>query len=213
MRSVDFPGSHLTDVTWRDCSFADVTVRRTDLTRTRFEECEARELLFFEPLVALDFTRLVISGLDPTKVTGIRVAGGHTKDTSYEPSFVAQTLKACGAPIGADWQYLHPRVQPKHTKLLERLMHAYRRANPVCIDDDNLKKIFDDSDWRRLERLLLEHQIVTKEQRSTSGKPKAFLRRRFLPEQIMAGLHDSPGVDARVRDFWRALESEPAITR
>lgn len=210
VRSVIFPGSHLEGVNWIRCSFMDVMVRRTNLTRTRFVECEAQNMLFFEPLVDTAVTRFDLSGLDATDVTGIQLADAR-RDTSYVPSFVARTLVECGAPIQAAQQRLHPCVRSEYLELLERLMHAYHRANPVCTADGNLSKIFQNGNWGSLERMLLEHKIVTKEHRSTSGQSKTFLRRRFLPEQIMAGMNDAADVDVGIRAFWRALKSEQLI--
>ena len=96
--------------------------------------------------------------------------------------------------------------------LLEHLMRAYRRSNPVCKGDPNLKAIFADPDWLTVERLLVEHGILEREQRSTSGKRKEFLRRRFRPDQIMPGLSEEIAAPPRIRAFWRALAlvSEPA---
>ena len=96
-------------------------------------------------------------------------------------------------------------------ELLERLMHAYSRANPVCKGDPNLVNIFDHREWQPLERLLLEHQIVVKERRATSGPSKEFLRRRFLPEQIMADLNAQGPIDPRIRAFWQGLARKSTV--
>ena len=212
VRSVVFPGSHLKDVTLRQCSLIDVTVRRTDLRSTRFFDCEVRDVLFFEPRVAPDSTRLELKGLVAAHVLGIRVPQGDLMETSYDPSVIAATLKECGASIRIDQQQFGRQVSTEYIMLLEQLMRAYRRANPVCKDDPNLNRIFANPHWSRIERLLVEHGVVEREYRSTKGKPKDFLRRRFLPEQIMSGLSEHTDTDARIRAFWRALalESETA---
>ena len=84
-------------------------------------------------------------------------------------------------------------------------MRAYRRANPICESDDNLKTLFQDPDWPAVRNALLRHGIVTKESRAAGGRKKSFLRRQFLPEQIMAGIGGRKDVDTRVVSFWDDL--------
>lgn len=209
VRSVVFPGGHLRNVDLTQCFLGDVTVRRTDLTSTRFIDCEARDVMFMEPVVAPASTRLDLRGMEITHVMGLRVRQDNSEETHYNPAFVAKTLKACGVPIRSG--RTRPSVPAAHLDLLQRLMRAYSRANPVCKSDPRLEDIFHHSEWRELERLLIEHDIVKEEQRATSGQSKGFLRRRFLPEQIMAGLNGQPGVDMRIRAFWRALTPDSPL--
>ena len=208
VHSVVFPGGHLRDVGLVRCVLSDVAFRRTDLTSTKFVDCEVRNVLLMEPTVAPQSTRLELNGLEMASVMGIRVRQADAVLTRYDPGFVAATLRECGAPIASE--RIGPRISETHMELLERLMHAYSRANPVCKGDPNLVDIFGHRAWQTVERLLVDHEIVVKERRATSGRSKEFLRRRFLPEQIMAGLNGREPVDARVREFWRALERESA---
>lgn len=205
IRSVILPGSHLGDVTLKRCSLIDVTVRRTDLVSTRFLECQARGVLLFEPRVAKSSTRLELRGLVLADVMGIRVVPG---ELTYDPSIIAATLKACGTSLREDEQEIGPHVAADCIQLLEQLMRAYRRANPICKGDPNLKGIFAHPNWIRVERLLIEHDLVEKKRRATKGKPKDFLRRRFLPEQLMSGLSQRTDADARIQAFWRELALE-----
>ncbi len=208
VRSVVFPGSRLRDVTLRRCSLVDVDVRRTDLTTARFVECAARNVLLFEPRVAPGSTRLELQGLEVSHVTGLRLAG--SPETFYEPSTVAAKLRECGAPTPDPDKAVGSRVPPEYVELVGRLVRAYRRANPVCAEDPALAGLFGDPKWAAVERLLIDHEIVAKEQRATSGRPKTFLRRRVLPEQMMSGWNGRADGVPRVRSFWRALESETA---
>lgn len=210
IRSVVFPGSHLRDVALTRCSLTGVTVRRTDLGATRFEDCKADEhTLFIEPRVRLGSTRLELRGLTVAQVTGIHRQDDGSSGANYDPSDVAKVLKECGAPIPSDPQGRSgPKVPSEYRELLRRLMRAYHRANPVCIGDQNLKGIFDDPGWETLERLLIRHNLVSKETRSTKGQTTHFLRRKFLPERLMSGLNGSVVADERIRAFWRALELE-----
>ena len=208
VRSVVFPGGRLGGVTLKRCSLVDVEIRRTDLTAARFVECTVSDVLWFEPRVAPGTTRLELEGLDVSRVMGLRVAG--VPETVYDPSAVAATLKECGAPTPGLDRAIGSGAPSPYVDLVERLVRAYRRANPVCTEDPALANLLDDPAWPPVERLLLEHEIVTKEHRATSGRPKTFLRRRVLPEQLMSGRNGGMGGIARVRSFWRALESETA---
>ena len=206
VRSVVFPGGRLGRVTLKRCSLVDVEIRRTDLREARFVECTARDVLLFEPRVGPGTTRLELEGLDVSHVIGLRVP-----ETVYDPSAVAATLKECGAPTPGLDQAIGSGAPSPYVDLVERLVRAYRRANPVCTEDPALAGLLGDPKWAVVERLLVEHEIVTKEHRATSGRPKTFLRRRVKPEQLMSGRNGGVnGVPRIVRSFWRALESETA---
>lgn len=205
VRSVVFPGSHLSNVRLTRCLLDDVTIRRTDLSSTEFLGCEARNVLLIEPHVEPESTRLELQGLRVAQVIGIHVPGS----MSYEPSVIEGILRECGVPIPTDPQHLPgPYISSEYKELLDRLVRVYRRANPVCIGDDNLTSIFRAPKWDTLERLLLAHGLVRKETRATSGRRTEFLRRQFLPEQLMSGLHEDRCTNDRIRTFWKALESE-----
>lgn len=208
VRSVVFPGGRLGGVTLKRCSLVDVEIRRTDLTAARFLECTARDVLLFEPRVAPDATRLELEGLDLSHVIGLRVTG--IPETVYDPATVAAKLKECGAPTPDADDAVGSRVPSAHVDLVAGLVRAYRRANPVCTEDPALAGLLDDPAWAVVERLLIEHEIVTKEHRPTSGRPKTFLRRRVRSEQLMSGRNGGVNGVPRVRSFWRALESETA---
>ena len=208
VRSVVFPGGRLGGVTLKRCSLVDVEIRRTDLTAARFVECTARDVLLFEPRVAPDATRLELEGLELSHVIGLRVAG--IPETVYDPSIVAAKLKECGAPTPGLDQAIGSGAPSPYVDLVARLVRAYRRANPVCTEDPAMAGLLGDPRWAVVERLLIEHEIVTKEHRATSGRPKIFLRRRVLPEQMLSGRNGGVNGVPRVRSFWRALESETA---
>lgn len=208
VRSMVFPGGHLNGVTLRCCELVDVTVRRTDLSTTRFVACDARDTVFLEPRVSPESTRLELKGLEPVQVMGLRVQQGNQAKAHYAPRTIVDMLVRCGAPVRKEHAPIGPRIATAHMATLERLVQAYRRANPICKQDPHLSSIFDQSEWSEIERLLIEHNLVDLEPRRTSGKPKDFLRRRFLPEQLMAGLSAREDTDRRVQAFWRALEKQ-----
>ena len=201
MSSVTFPGGRLAGVTFGECSFKDVEFRRTDLRNTRFLECRAHHVRLIEPWLSPSSTKLGFVGLEPDRdVIGVRSAEDGA--TTYSPEKIADVLKSCGL-AGADVPHAHPA--PQFGALVERLMHAFRRANPVCTDDHTLTGLFGDEKWPELSAALLRNRIVTKETRSTKGPQKTFLRRQFLPEQIMAGVGRRPDVNPDIAAFWRDL--------
>ena len=199
--SVTFPGGSLVGITFRECSFKDVEFRRTDLRGTQFVSCRAQRVRLIEPWLSGSSTQLGLDGLDPERdVIGVRSA--EDAATTYSPERVTDLLRDCGL-AGTEVPQAHPA--PQFGPLVERLMYAYRRANPVCTDDHTLAGLFRDERWPALEDALITNRIVTAERRSTGGRPKNFLRRQFLPEQIMAGLGRRQDVDPEIAAFWRDL--------
>ena len=139
---------------------------------------------------------------------GLRLVGDD--EGIYDPSAIRETLGECGLPVPREPPQDGPAVDPAVVELLERLMRAYRRANPVCMQDEALRKLVSHPEWEGLKARLLEHEIVSRDRRETGGKKKEFLRRRFRPDQIMAGRLGGGGADPRVRKFWRSLPTKPA---
>lgn len=205
IRSVVFPGSHLKDVELKHCSLTDVAMRRTDLASTRFIACNARNVRLHEPRVSKKSSRLELSGLGVDDVTGIRVLDA-ASEANFDPSFIAKTLRSCGAPITDAPGSTGPAVSKQHLRVMERLMRVYRRTNLVCLEDDQLSKsLFSTNGWPEVRQQLVKHGIVRLEDRTTSGQRKEFLRSRFLPAQIMEGLAGRPDTDPQIRAFWTAL--------
>lgn len=203
LRGLTFPGGNLDGVVLRGCSFTGVALRRTDLRRTRFEGCQARNFTLKEPKISEKSTRLELEGLNPDRdVTGIWSA--ERNDVVYSPAQVLEILSSCGAPIPAQ-PALQAQPPAEICELMERLMRAYRRANPICTADNTLRNLFRDSRWPQLQSALIKHGVVKHETRGTGGRTKEFLRRQFLPEQIMAGLAGRKDVDPQIAEFWGEL--------
>ena len=160
-----------------------------------------------EPRLSKASTRLEIKGLRQSQVNGVRIVDeGNRDEVSYDPRTIRDVMEACGVIVGTGEVVGIRRVSSEYTDLLEGLMRAYRKSNPVCTDDDNLRKIFNNRKWSKLQKILVEHDVVKLEPRSTRGQPKEFLRRQLLPAQIMAGMDARAEVDPGVRMFWDALE-------
>jgi len=213
---VVLPGGDLAGVKLQGSRIENVELRRVDLSKTQFVSCQADGLFLNEVVVNPSTTRLELSGLDvSSQVLGLRVRDHGLVKGLYDPAEIRRTLAACGAipqPVAEEPSPLRPIPQAL-MQLLERLARAYRRSNPICTADDMLRGIFRDARWPDLEESLVRNQIVKRETRPTSGRPKTFLRRQFLPDQIMAGADRSALVPAPVRAFWDDLETQVAPRR
>jgi hypothetical protein len=209
IRNVVFPGGDLEGVTVVRSTVESVTFRRVDLRRTRLLDCHGTSVLFEEVTVDPEFTRLEIRGVDLREsVFGLRTIDGDRLQQVFDPVQVAQVLVACGALPEEPSNLRMWDVPPASLQLVERLMRAYGRANPVCKSDPHLAVIFDHPGWPLLERLLLENSIVELEIRAAGGPRKEFLRRRIVPDELLAGLRKDARVPPNVRGFWAALERE-----
>lgn len=211
IRGLVFPGARLDNLDIFESSLDDVTFRRVDLSTTRFVKCRAAGLVLFDVTVQPETTRLELHGLDVrTQVQGLRYVKAGSVQPIYDPDELNRVLTACGALPAALEPVSRARpVRPDVVEVMERLMRAYNRTNPVCVEDGKLKHhLFDHDDWPKIRKLLLRHKIVVSEFRATHGPPKEFLRRQFLPEQIMSGASRLQASPPAVEQFWEALESQ-----
>ena len=208
IETVVFRGSHLRDVTLRNCTLVDVEVRRTDLGATKFIGCDARNVLLLEPRVKVGSTRLELAGLRvPEDVLGLQELRDAAIRKVYSPREISCILRNCGASVAPINDDGTRKVASEYLSLLERLLRAYERANTVCDGDRHLSSLFDDPHWVELRKLLVDHGIVRQESRPTSGRPKIFFRRQFLPEEIMKGESRVNRAEPQIGRFWDALES------
>ena len=212
--TVIFPGSNLYDVTLQSCTLVDVEIRRTDLGATKFIDCNARNVLLVEPRVRIDSTRLELSGLRvPDDVVGIQKLDDDGNRKIYAPDEIADVLRECGAQVAAVEQDDIRQVPRDLRDLLDRLIHAYDKANPLCDGDQHLQNLFGASRWHVLRRLLLRHGVVKLDSRPASGRPKEFLRRQFAPHEIMKGENRASHVEPQIARFWDDLEDMDARAR
>ena len=205
--NVIFRGSHLRDVTLRNCVLVNVSIRRTDLASTKFIQCNAHDVLLEEPRIKIGSTRLELNGLRvPDEVVGVQELSEEGNRIFYRPRDLTRILRECGAPVeltAGDQR----DVPDELLSLLDRLMRAYQRTNPVCDGDQNLQRLFGDPRWPVLRKLLVTHGIVKQEPRATSGRPKEFLRRQFLPAEIMSGASRRDSIEPQIARFWDSLEA------
>ena len=203
-----FGGGDLHDVIFRQCAFSSVEFRRTNLVGAKFLDCSANDMQLTEPRIGVDSTRLEIVGLRaPDDIHGLQVVENSSERKVFAPREIVRRLHECGLP-GADGETTSLRAVSDRTMgLLNKLMHAYERANTVCDGDQRLSSLFNDPEWPALQSLLLDHEIVRQERRQTSGPPKRFYRRLFRPEDIMQGQYKEVGPSQMLCDFGRHWKS------
>ena len=210
-RTVDtviFPGSHLRNVTLRNCTFVNMEIRRTDLVTTTFDGCVAHDVLLFEPQIKAGSTRLELKGLRvPEDVYGLRQVGDEGNRVVYAPQEAAALLRECGVDVGVAEEARIRNVSSELVSLVERLMHAYERANIVCDGDDRLGGIFGHPKWVTLRERLVEFGIVKVEARAARGPVKNLFRRLFAPDEIMKGLSRDYRAKPQIVRFWDAVEA------
>lgn len=209
IRNVVFPGGSLAGVHLDQCVLKNVMLRRTDLSTTKIVRSSAYRVMLHEVAVDPQVTRLELRGVDPaTDVFGLRLRRDSATEVVFDPDEVLAVLADCGTVERPEQPAPRWAISESYLSVVQRLMNAYRRANPVCTSDDNLRQLFRDSSWPRVQRLLIQHRLVTEESRATGGRPKMFLRRQVGADDLLAGLRKDAKVPANVRSFWEALERE-----
>lgn len=203
-----FPGGDLCGVELQGSELNRVEFRRVDLSKTRFVECKGTDVLLSEIIVDHSHTKLEIHGVDPaSQIVGLRVRDKGLLRSLYDPNEIQSILEALGTVLPHEEGVSSVRgVAEPYIKILEKLVRYYRRTNPVCTADDNLRHVFRNPHWNDIERLLIKHGVVTRETRATGGQPKSFLRRQVLTDHIMAGLDRLTSVPSQVGAFWDELE-------
>jgi hypothetical protein len=204
-----FPGIALDGVVLRAARLSQVNLFRTDLRQTQFLGCLGDGVSLQDVLVSTEQTRIEIEGVDfASTVFSIRRTTDRGTESIFDPKEIRATLQACGA-LPADGSQLESLRQVSRSvqQTMDRLVRAYGRANPISPDDDTMTNIFKTEVWPELEALLLRHGLVTAETRSARGPRKTFLRRRFLPEQISAGMDRRANVPDEIRRFWDDVEA------
>ncbi len=209
IRGITFPGGSMERLEFNSCNFSNVIFRRVDLSLARFINCSAHDVSFYEPTVDPKSTRLQFVNFDPASVYGIRWHHDDRLEVVYDPDQLLDVLSKCGAVEKAKTAGETARkIDPHLLDMIQRLLRAYNRANPLCVADWQLKKIVAENQWSDLRRILIEFGIVTSEERDTSGSHKEFLRRRFLTDDVMNGLYRSRDAAPQIQRFWDKIEQE-----
>jgi hypothetical protein len=182
------------------CQFFDV-----DLRGGQFEDCEAIGCEFDG--IALDESSHVeIAGLNP----GINI-----KRISYEPlghiyapSAIATLLKRLGAPLPEQRDELpaYSAHAQEMIALLERIARAYQRTTILYEKDDRrYQAILGSPHWPELRALLVEHGVISSEEREAKGANVTAYRLRANPDELLTG--DLENGHSSTTCLWNALRA------
>lgn len=170
--------------------------------------CFAVGTVLLEVIVNPAKTRLELRGVNPdTEVTGLQVWIDDQRETVFDPRRVREFLVRCGTVEEAAPEPEIRAVSPAAVEIVDLLARAYRRANPLCIEDPKLLNAGDRREWPDIRKAMVASGVITPDRpRQTRGPRKEFLRRQVLPEQLMAGINRRADVPPSVRAFWDDME-------
>jgi hypothetical protein len=200
--NTSFGDAQFEGVEFRGCRFVS-----THLERARFRNCRTTDC-FAERLIISPRGHIEINGLVPGVNLYCVVDVAHGEEI-FSPSEMRRLLHAAGMP-GMEEE--RPEVTysdraQRVINLLQRVLRKYRQSNLLCLEDDNLIRLFQDPSWPTLRRLLVKHQIVTEETRETSGSRKMFLRYRVSLPDLMFLERQRNLPPGALGDFWRDLRA------
>ena len=206
IRNVNFPGGDLQGVILRECIFKNVTIHGTDLTNTKFIDCDPNEFTLMEPKIKTGSTLFKFVPLLGLKnVIGVVEIDNKGKRTVYNPKKIAQIFQRCGGRIEIEDSVRD--IDKAWLARMEKLAYAYENTPILCVDYSDSKSISRDAKWFEFKDLLIEHGLVREENRPKSGPTLMFLRREFSPDQIMLEIDRANNVDRKIARFWDALEN------
>jgi hypothetical protein len=210
----------LSNVTIRGLSFVDVaagggTMRRAifeacqfvdvDLRGATFEECDAADSEFDG--ITLDATsQMGITGLRP----GINVKRVHHVPSGdvYAPGAIGSLLKQLGASLPAVSTSEPEYSEHAHDliRLLERIARAYQRTTIIRESDGRrYHAILTSPHWQELKALLMEHGVITQEEREARGANVVGYRLRANPDELLTG--DVIQGPSSTSGLWQVLSS------
>jgi hypothetical protein len=208
IEGMTFAGGSFGGLALTGAQFKEVTFQRCDLSDAQFRGCFADGTVLLEVIVNPAKTRLELRGVNPdTQVTGMQVWIDDQRETVFDPRRVREFLVSCGTVEEAALEPEIRAVSPAAVEIVDLLARAYRRANPVCIEDPKLLNAGDRREWPDIRKAMLASGVITPDRpRQTRGPRKEFLRRQVLPEQLMAGINRRSDVPQSVRTFWDEME-------
>ncbi len=189
-------------VEFKSCRFVGVHLERTHFLQSRAVDCTA------ESLVISRFMKMELAGLAPGQNLYC-IIDAATGQEIYSPNEMRQVLNTIGVPgmEEAQPEVKYSRQAESLIDLLQKVARRYRQSNLLCLEDDQLGRLFKDPMWPTLHKLLVQHHIVEEELRQTSGARKTFLRYRVLLPDLML-LEREPTLPPGPRgDFWRAVRA------
>jgi hypothetical protein len=192
--------AHMQHVTLEACQFVDV-----DLRGANFEDCDATTSDFDG--ITLDRTSHVgIAGIRP----GVNVKRIHHDPPGhvYAPDAIAALLADLGAPLPEI-----PSNQPVYSDhaqqlitLLERVARVYQRTTILYEKDEHRNQaILSSPHWPELRSLLVEHGVISEEEREAKGANVTGYRVRANPDEMLSS---DPGEGhSSTAGLWRALHT------
>ena len=205
--SMTLLGGDLGDVVFLDCIFTDVTMRRTSLRRAKFKNCTCHGLFLYEVKVESSSTLLDLRGLEPDQhILGLNIIGAKGWHTTYDLSEIMKVLKNSGMTSIPDSgsQHLRP-VNPHITRMIDKLLRACRRSNPISTSDPRLQSIISEPAWKGLLDQLTKYRIIEEVHRPAKDKRIKFYRCRLPASEVMRGQGRSEATSPIVAEFWRAI--------
>jgi len=182
------------------CQFVDV-----DLSGARFEDCDATSS-DFDGITLDESSQIEIKGLRP----GVNIKRIHYQPSGhvYAPAAIAEVLAQLGAPLPQK-----PSDRPAHSEhareliaLLERVARAYQRTTILYEKDDRrYQSIYGSPHWDELKTLLLEHGVVSAEEREAKGANVTAYRLRANPDELLTG--EAAEGHSSTAGLWKALAS------
>jgi len=207
-----FPGSSLHGLLLVNAFLRECEFRRCDLTAARFENCRVEGALFDLPLVDSE-TSLGLDGIEPSGFVGLRQAGADGIRTVYEPRMVLEILSDLGLPSAETSEQAAIRQVPEAVhELVGKLVRAYAKCNPICVQDEYLSQIFASEYWSQLLKVGLEAGVLKEEARAANGPRRHFIRRLVRPEDLAAGAIKGANVPSAVVEFWDKLEEASRVS-
>jgi hypothetical protein len=187
-------------VTLEACQFVNV-----DLRGVSFEDCDATTSDFDG--ITLDATSHVgIAGLRP----GVNIKRIHHDPPGhvYAPDAIATLLGELGTPLPEP-----PSNQPAYSKharelitLLERVARGYQRTTILYeTNEHHNQAILSSPHWPELRSLLVEHGVISEEEREAKGANVIGYRVRANPDEMLSS--DPAEGHSSTAGLWKALQT------
>jgi hypothetical protein len=110
-----------------------------------------------------------------------------------------------------------PPLTDEESRILEilgNLERCYRRANPICVDDDpGTNRLRSDLDWPKVESALIRGGIIVPESKGASGPSKRFLRLKYPLPEVIAAVTKPEAAKDLPKAFWTTYASDLKLRR
>jgi hypothetical protein len=208
INNMSFAGAQFADLTIFGAHFSKVVFHRADISQLKLNGCSGEDVTFYDIKVDPKITQLDITGVRQIEdVFGIKVSEPNgTLYSIYDVSAVADILKKCGLPSASTLP--NPAVDESVVELLGKVLRKFERSSLFWQTDAANIALVANPKWHGLQGALLDAQIIEYDTVGPhKGTTRLALRRRFLPEQIMAGQIPGHSDIQAVIEFWKLLKA------